>query len=104
MNSSTCLVVGVQTEHRLELLVVQLVAGGHRSAAPGEHPAGVFKSQVSAAPSPLQASSRFVSWDEHGAEGCDMASAGLGCEWSNLCLQKAGTVSPGFLGLCFQLG
>lgn len=91
-------------EHRLELLIVQPFAGGHRSAAPEELPAGGCESQVSAAPSPFQASARFVGWDERGAEGCNMTSAGLGCEWSNLCLQKSGMVSPGFLGLHIQLG
>lgn len=88
-------------EHRLELLIVQRFSGGHRSAAPEELPAG---GQVSAAPNPLQTSARFVGWDEHGAECCDMTSAGLGCEWSNLHLQKAGTVSPGFLGSHLHLG
>ena len=91
-------------EHHLELLIVQPFAGGHKSAAPEELPARGRESQVSAAPSPLQASARFVSWDQHGAEGCDMTSAGLGCEWSSLCLQKTGTILPGFLGLHLQLG
>lgn len=88
-------------EHRLELLIVQRFSGGHRSAAPEELPAGGCESQVSAAPNPLQVSARFVGWDEHGA---DMTSAGLGSEWSSLHLQKAGTVSPGFLGSHLHLG
>lgn len=79
-------------EHGLELLIVQPIAGGNRSAAPEEFPAGDCESQVSAAPSPFQASARFVGWDEHGAGVCDVASAGLGCKWSNLCLPSWGCV------------
>lgn len=81
-----------------------LFTGGHRFAAPEELPFGGYKFQSDAAPRSLQVSAMSVGWDQHDAEGCDMTSGGLGCEWSNVCLQKAGMTLPGYLELHLQLG
>lgn len=65
-------------KHRPRTTNCWALSSGHRAAAPREVPAGGCQSQVSAAPSSHQVLVRFSGWDECGAEGSIVTSAGLG--------------------------